>query len=93
MIIDHEIKTEMHNRRLEVLNKLRAIVHPLYVEQFAKILHYSWQENFEESQTLAEYLDLDPIDFCAIAENAEEFKELILIEREEIYIENMEDYA
>lgn len=90
MILEHEINTEMHNRRLEAINRLSKIVHPRYVDQFAKILYYSWQENLAEAETIADAVDFYPIDFCAIAENVNEFKDLLLIERESSY---MEGYA
>lgn len=76
----------MHNRKNDVINKLSKIVHHSYAESFAKILHYAWQEGHQEAETIVDQLDLYPIDFVAVMENEEEFKELYRLEMEEYMV-------
>jgi len=84
------IKEEMYKRRDQVLTKLSSIVHPAYVDDFAKMLHLSWLEDLHEAHTIAESFDLDPIDFVAIAKDMKEFEELLMKEKEQMYVG---DYA
>jgi transaldolase len=83
------INQEMQCRRHEVLKKISKIVHSSYAEEFAKVLHYSWQEGLPEAEKIAEDLDFYPIDFVAIAQNEKEFKDLFIKETEYL----MEEYG
>jgi hypothetical protein len=78
-----EIYNQMENRRTEVLDKLKLIVHPRFLNDFSKILCYSWQEGLPEAQTIAQVLNLFPIDFVAIGGNPKEFEPLFLEEKED----------
>lgn len=77
-----EIIELMHVRKEDVINKLKLIIHPLYVHEFAKILHYSWQENLAEAEKISENLDFYPIDFAALSLNEIEFKYFYEYEQE-----------
>lgn len=85
-----EIENKMYEYRDNFLIELRKIVHPKYVNDFAKILLYSWHEDFQEAKTLAEDLNFLPIDFCAFSEDYKEFKEFFL---KEIDYRKLESYG
>lgn len=72
-----EIENEMYNRRTAFLSKLGKIVHPEYQNEFASILHYSWQENLPEADKIIEDLDISPIEFVAFIEDVEEFHNML----------------
>jgi hypothetical protein len=80
---------EMHKRREDALKRLKQIVHDSYLEEFAKVLHYSWQEGLPEAEKIAEELNFYPIDFVALALDKEEFRDLLLKENEYL----MEEYG
>lgn len=84
------IKMQMYKYKDQALTKMIKIIHPAYVDQFAAILHYCWQENLPEAEKLAESLYLYPVDFAAISEEPEEFSEEY---RKELVDVLMEKYA
>jgi hypothetical protein len=86
--MNNEIIEEMYNRRSDMIKKLSTIVHPLYVERIAKILHYSWQENLAEAESLSDELNFYPIDFVSLSCNEKEFEDLFIKELRELYVEN-----
>jgi hypothetical protein len=78
-----QIIEEMYNRKVNVLNKLKGIIHPLYLEKFAKVLECSFFEELPEAQSLADLFNFNPIDFAAISEDTDRFKELFIKELED----------
>lgn len=82
------IKEEMHIRRDKALTKLSSIIHPAYVDDFATMIHYSWQEGLPEAETIAETFDLEPIDFVALQKDVGSFEELLIKEKEQIFFGN-----
>jgi len=78
------IRQEMYKRKDQALTKLASIIHPAYVDDFAKMLHLCWQEELHEAHTIAETFDLDPIDFVALSEDRKEFEVLLMKEKEQI---------
>lgn len=82
----------LEQRRKEVLKALLYISKKDFVEDFAKIFHYSWQDNLPEAEKLAETLNLFPIDFCAIARDLDGFSEYYREEMEEKNAEYLSDY-
>ncbi len=78
---DDLLKLEMQSYREQALKKISKVVKPAYAEDFAQILFYSWQENFEKAESLSEDLDLYPIDFISLFGNVKEFEEQLINEK------------
>lgn len=83
------IENEIQSYRQEAIDNISKFVKPSLVEQFAKILHYSWQEGLLEAEILSEDLYLYPIHFSALYGTTSEFEGLLIKELEM----KMENYA
>ena len=70
------INSKMNQKKENILKELKNIIHPAYVEQFAEILKYSWSEEFSIARSLAEDLNFCTIDFLALSDDLEGFKDL-----------------
>jgi hypothetical protein len=77
------IEKEMYNTRKEAMKKLSSIVtHPKCIDDFALTLAYSWFDSQKSAENIANEFDLDKLDFLAIQEAFEAFKELYIKEQE-----------
>lgn len=81
--VDEFVEKEMYKVRKEAMEKLSSIfAHLKYIDDFALTLAYSWFDSQEFSIRIASDLDLDKLDFLAIQEAFDSFKELYLKEYE-----------
>lgn len=80
------IEKEMHNVRKFALRKLASVVAPSHVASFASVVAYSWFDSQLDAEKIANDLDLCKLDFLAIQEEFEAFKEEYLAEQQ--YAEN-----
>lgn len=80
------IEKEMHNVRKFALGKLASVVAPSYIENFASVVAYSWFDSHPAAEKIANDLDLCKLDFLAIQEELEAFKEEYFAESQ--YAEN-----
>jgi hypothetical protein len=71
------IEKEMHNTRKDALLKLSSMVVTSNdnVESVANILAYGYFDNHPDAEKLAQQLDLCKMDFLAIQEELDAFKE------------------
>jgi hypothetical protein len=81
-VLNEIIEKEMHNTKRKALEKLASMcAHS--TGAIAKILAYSYFESLDDAVTLADRLDLCKLDFLAIQEDLEAFKEEWLSNQEE----------
>lgn len=81
--IEHEfemmnelVEKEMHNTRTQALKKFDSVIaHSNTVEAFAKILSYSWFDSLPDAEIIADRFELSKLDFLAINNDFEGFKE------------------
>lgn len=76
------LELEMLAYREEALKKLQKVIAPAFVEEFAKILQYSWQDGLKEAEILSEELNLYPLDFSALDQNVKAFEDLLFKDKE-----------
>lgn len=77
------IENEMYKVRMIALRKLSStFVHPPLLIDFALNLAYGFFESHKSAEKIADSLDLCKLDFLAIQEEFESFKEEYLIEFE-----------
>lgn len=76
-VLDEMIDSEMHKVKEQVLRKLNShFVHPSdLIMKFAHTLAFGYWESNEHATILADELGLCKLDFLAIAEDFEGFKE------------------
>lgn len=72
------ILEKMHDYKSQALDKLRSIVHPDYLEDFAKLLSYAEFDESPHAKSLADKLNLNKLHFLAIDECKNEFEEELL---------------
>jgi hypothetical protein len=68
------IENEMQRTRDQALRNLSSVVH-FETETFTKVLAYSYFEEQEDALRLADQLNLCKLDFLAIVENFDRFKD------------------
>lgn len=75
--MDNLIDSEMHNQKNQAHRLLGSmIVHPsISIEDFALTLAYSWLDSQTSAETIAKELGLCKMDFLAIMEEFEAYKE------------------
>lgn len=73
-MIDDMIEKEMHNTRIQALRKLSSLVAHSKPE-IGNILAYAYFDSIGDAIKLADKLDLSKLDFLAIQEDLEAFKE------------------
>lgn len=70
------IEKEMHKVREKTLEKLSSVVaHPKILNDLALTLAYGYFDSYAPSEKITETLDLSKLDFLAIQEDLEAFKE------------------
>jgi hypothetical protein len=76
MYIDDWMEKEMDQVKRKALIKLsRYLVQDAQTSKFAEILSYSWWDSIPAAEKIADSLDLCKLDFLAIDENLEFFKD------------------
>ena len=78
-IINERIEKEMYNTKGHALRKLSSIV-AHFNDEFALILAYSWFDSLPSAEKIADELDLSKLDFLAIQEDFDGFREEYLRE-------------
>lgn len=73
-MINELIEKEMHRTKALALKNLSSVVH-FETEEFAQILAYSWFDSLGAADKIADKLHLSKLDFLAIGEDFEGFKE------------------
>jgi hypothetical protein len=66
------VKNEMHTLKQEAFDRLSLMVHPNYVEDFAKILSYA-RDNISEGEKIIDLCNLSNLHFLAIEDAFDEF--------------------
>lgn len=76
-IMDEDIENEMHKIRVETLIRLSSIfVHPqIPIEEFALTLAYGYFESLPSAEKITDGLDLCKLDYLAVMQEFEAFKE------------------
>jgi hypothetical protein len=84
-MIDQMIESEMHKVKDRTLEKLNSyFVHsPVSIKSLSLTIAYGYWESNEHATTVAEQLQLGKLEFLAIAEDFEGFKEEYLRNYEE----------
>lgn len=85
--IDDLIENEMHKHKEATLHSISKVVH-FETEALMKILGYSFLESFPDAERLAKRLNLSQVDFFAINEDFDSFKEYYLKDLEKMNEEN-----
>lgn len=81
--IQQEVADEMHLYKEEALARLRLIVHPDYLLQFAEILLLGWSEETKEAEKIAKDLNLSQKHFVAIGNDEKGMRQMIAAENVE----------
>lgn len=77
------VEKEMHNVKKAALRKVSSLVaHFNDVEAFAKILSYSWFDSLPDAEMIADRFQLSKLDFLAINDDFDAFKEEFLMNQE-----------
>lgn len=85
-MMNEMIESEMHKVRDNALRKVSSIfAHPktFFIKDFASTLAYAWFDSHEPSENIASSLYLSKLDFLAIQEDFDAFKEEYLKHYEE----------
>jgi hypothetical protein len=75
------IEKRMEDQRAKVLASLSQVIHPKYLESFAKILAFSCLAEEQDALTLAESFNLNQKDFLAIIWDFDKYEEELVKER------------
>jgi len=93
MSYENYIEKEMYNQKRTALAKLKSIVHPEYLEEFAKIISFAHSEGLPEAEKISDLLFLSQQEFAAIEEDVSKMKTLLQEwSREEIGRARYEDF-
>jgi len=76
-IMDEMIEKEMQRTRDQAVTSLSRVVH-FETLNFTRILSYSWFDSQPEAVKLADQLNLGKLDFLAVNDDFESFKEEFL---------------
>ena len=76
-VLDEMIESEMHKVREQTLEKLSSyFAHsPISIESLASTIAYGYWESYEHAEIVAEQLNLGKLEFLAIQEDFEGFRE------------------
>ena len=85
-----ELEKRMYQSQQDCLEALASIVHPKYLEKFASILSYSYQEGHGDALNIADELKLNESHFFALAERKKDFEQYLIAESEENYIYSLD---
>ena len=78
------MEKEMHKVRESAVSKLSSVIaHPKLLNDLALTLSYGYFDSYTPSERITEILDLSKLDFLAIREDIEAFKEEYLKNYEE----------
>lgn len=81
-MMNEMIEKEMQRTKEQALKTIQSIAH-FETELFTKVLAYAWMDSQPDAIKLADKLDLSKLDFLAVTEEFEEFKEEYLKNYEE----------
>ena len=82
---DEYIESEMIDHKKSILKELGQFIKPECVKDFADLLHYGFREECPAALKLADRFNLTQIDFCAIEENIQYFREEYELKAEQAY--------
>lgn len=84
-MLDEMIESEMHKVRENVLKKLNSIFahSPVFLNSFALTLAYGYWESNKDAEIVADHLGLGKIEFLALQQEFDAFKEEYLRNYEE----------
>lgn len=88
LMMEH-IEKEMHNTRDLALRKVSSVI-AHFTSDIALMLAYSWFDSLPSAERIANELDLGKLDFLAIQQDFEGFKEEYLSQD---FCEVMDQYA
>lgn len=78
---DTYVENEMQRCKDAFCRRLSCIVHPEYVNDFARILTHCWFDSVLSAEIIANKLDLTKLDFLAMADYFQPFKQEFLNEQ------------
>lgn len=84
-VMNEMIEREMRKLQNDALGKLSSLFahSKTLIKEFSLTLAYSYFDSYEPAETIAKELDLDKLDFLAIQEDFDAFKEEYLKNYEE----------
>lgn len=80
--LEEIVEKEMQRTKERALRKLSKLVHPTINREFCDILIFAWMESQESAEKIANLLDLGKMDFLAIQEDVDGFREEFLENQE-----------
>lgn len=91
---EDEIAIKMENRmyqcKQDCLVALADIVHPKYINKFAEILAFAFEQGDHEAQSIADELKLDELNFLAVLDRESDFRKTLYTQLENEYLLSLE---
>lgn len=85
----HEVEKRMYQYQQDCLVALTDIVHPKYINKFARVLSYAFEQQDMDAQSIADDLKLDELNFLAVLERDKDFEEALFQKEEREFLNNL----
>lgn len=74
-VMNEIVEKEMQRTKEQALKTIRSIAHFNFSRQMISVLAYAWMDSQPDAINLADKLNLSKLDFLAVMENVEAFRE------------------
>lgn len=87
---DMALENRMYQSKQDCLEALASIVHPKYIERFANVLAYAFDQDDADAFSIANDLKLDHLNFLAVLDLSKQFEDKLWEQGEKDYLDSME---
>lgn len=86
---DSGLQNRMQQCKQECLDALAGIVHPDYINKFAGVLSYAYEQDDIDAHNIASELNLNHLNFLAVLDLEKDFENALFEQQEREYLESM----
>lgn len=83
------VEKRMYQCKQDCLEALAGIVHPKFINKFATVLAYAYEQDDTDAHNIASELNLDHLNFLAVLDLEQAFEKALFDEQERDYYESM----